>query len=142
MASIVDKIRSSSSELLKAEGADMAKWSKLRHTKADLELFLNYNIAEITFTASDKTEHRMICTSNTTLIKLFSLAKENERAKVSSISSSGIRTKDLKSVDTWDLEANKRKTIKLDRWQIINFVSITPDNILIVDEIVRKLLKA
>ena len=138
---IISTLRSSNAELLKAEAADLAKWSKLRHVKDDFELFLNFNIAEVEFKAADGKDCKIICTSNTTLVELFSLAKDNERAKIAKKQSAGIKTRDKTSVDTWDLVENKRKTVKLKSWQIVNFISITPENILILDELVRKLLK-
>ena len=79
---VISKLRSSNAELLKAEAADLAKWSKLRHVKEDFELFLNFNIAEVEFKTADGKDRKIICTSNTTLVELFSLAKDNERAKV------------------------------------------------------------
>ena len=138
---VISKLRSSNAELLKAEAVDLAKWSKLRHVKEDFELFLNFNIAEVEFKTADGKDRKIICTSNTTLVELFSLAKDNERAKVAKKQSAGIKTRDKTSVDTWDLVENKRKTVKLKSWQIVNFISITPENILILDELVRKLLK-
>ena len=138
---VISKLRSSNAELLKAEAVDLAKWSKLRHVKEDFELFLNFNIAEVEFKTADGKDRKIICTSNTTLVELFSLVKDNERAKVAKKQSAGIKTRDKTSVDTWDLVENKRKTVKLKSWQIVNFISITPENILILDELVRKLLK-
>ena len=138
---IISKLRSSNTELLKAEAVDLTKWSKLRHVKEDFELFLNFNIAEVEFKTADGKDRKIICTSNTTLVELFSLVKDNERAKVAKKQSAGIKTRDKTSVDTWDLVENKRKTVKLKSWQIVNFISITPENILILDELVRKLLK-
>jgi len=57
MADIISKMRSSGITLLQTEAEDLAKWSKLSHTKEDLELFLNYNIAEMKFLASDGKDH-------------------------------------------------------------------------------------
>lgn len=142
MSSVLEKMRSSNSELLKAESSDLAKWSKLRHNKADFELFLNFNIAEIEFKTADNRHAKIICTSNTTLIKLYSLIKEDDVKKTAKLKSDGIKTKDPSSIDTWDLVENKRKTVKLTSWQIVNFISITPENILILDELIKKLLKS
>lgn len=57
MADIISKMRRSRIKLLQTEAEDLAKWSKLSHTKEDLELFLNYNIAEMKFLASDGKDH-------------------------------------------------------------------------------------
>lgn len=40
-------MRESNSELLKAQTNDISTWSKLKHNKEDLELFLQFNIAYI-----------------------------------------------------------------------------------------------
>jgi len=142
MSSIIEKMKQSSSELLKAEGADLAKWSKLKHTKEDFELFLNFNIAEISYKTLEGEDRTMVCTSNAALIKVFSLVKESDKKKAMHLKTNGIRTKAKRSVDTWDLIENKRKTVSLNSWAIINFISITPKNILILDELMKKLLKA
>ena len=60
MSDIIKTLRESNSLLLKAEAEDIAKWSKLRHTKSDLELFLQFNIAEIEFRTLDVLEIKKI----------------------------------------------------------------------------------
>lgn len=79
--SLLDDLKSSGNKLLLAEATDMSKWEKLRHNKSDLETFLNFNIAEIKFKTKDGNESQIVCTSNTTLVKLFSVEKENEKKK-------------------------------------------------------------
>ena len=142
MSDIIQKIRESNSELLKSEGADISKWSKLRHTKSDLELFLQFNIAEIEFRKLDGSDDSIICTSNVALLKILETKKKEDKEKLINFRGNGINTKDIKQVLTWDLVDNKYKTISLNAWQIKNFVSITPKNILILDELVNKLIKS
>ena len=45
------------------------------------------------------------------------------------------------SVDTWDLIDNKRKTVSTASWQITNFISITPENALVIVEVLKNILK-
>lgn len=138
--SIIEQMRESGAELLQAESKDIAAWSKLRHTKQDLELFLNFNIAEIEFKTMKGEDRKIVCTSNMTLVKIMAEAKKQNKQKLAKIKSNGIRTKDARTVDTWDLVANKRKSISLSSWQIVNFISITPENILILDELAKKVI--
>lgn len=63
------------------------------------------------------------------------------RKKVAKIKSNGMKTKDMGSVLTWDLVANRPKTISLRQWQILNFLSITPTNIIELDKVINDLLK-
>lgn len=44
---LIKLMRKSGNEMLETEARDLAQWSKLKHNKSDLELFLNFNIAEI-----------------------------------------------------------------------------------------------
>lgn len=142
MSDILKTLRESDSLLLKAEGADLAKWSKLRHVKDDLELFLQFNIAEIQFKTMSGKDASVICTSNAALIKILQTKELKDKQKLVKYRGPGIHTKDKKSVMTWDLVSDKYKTISLSSWQIANFISINPDNILILDELINKLLKS
>lgn len=134
-------MRESSSELLKAEGKDMAKWSKLKHVKDDFELFLQFNIAEIEFKTVDGKDDSVICTNNTALIKILDTKEPEDKKKLVKFRGPAIKSKDPKSVLTWDLVNNTYKTIYLKSWQIANFISISPDNVLILDELINKILK-
>lgn len=143
--SILEKLKASNSKLLKAESKDLQKWSLLNHNKVDLELFLNLNIAEINYKTKDNKNANIICTSNLILIKIYSKLKDkNQKIKIANNInvSAGIRTNDLKSVTSWDLVENKFKIINIENdWQIINFISITPENVLILDELLKQFLK-
>lgn len=142
MSNILKTLRESNNLLLKAEGADITKWSKLRHTKSDFELFLQFNIAEVEFRSLDGKDNSIICTSNIPLIKILETKKQEDKKKLINIKNSGITSKDRQSVLTWDLVDNKYKTISLNAWQIQNFISIDPKNILILDELINKIIKS
>lgn len=94
----ISQMRSSGNKLLETEAQDLATWSKLRHNKQDLELFLNFNIAEITFKTKDGKDTSVIGTANTALVKVFSAKKDEDKQKAASLKSSGMRTKDSNSV--------------------------------------------
>lgn len=53
----------------------------------------------------------------------------------------GIRTNDPKSVLTFNIIENKYNTVMLDFWDIITFLTITPDNIEILDSVANDMLK-
>lgn len=139
---VIEQLRAANNALQKAQAADIKTWSRLRHTKLDLEFFLNHNIAKIEYTTLDHKPRSMVCTSNTTLIKILSRIKENDVKKAASLKSNGIRTKDLTTIDTWDLIENTRTTMSLADWTITDFISISPENILILHELIQKILKS
>ena len=134
-------MRASGNKLLETEAQDLATWSKLKHNKQDLELFLNFNIAEIEFKMKSDEKATVIGTANTSLVKVFSAKKDVDKQKAAKLKSSGMRTKDSTSVQIWDLVENKPKTIMLSAWSIKNFISISEKNILVLDEVLRDLLK-
>ena len=138
---LIKLMRKSGNEMLETEARDLAQWSKLKHNKSDLELFLNFNIAEIQFKTKDNKDSSIIGTANTTLVKVFSAIKDEDKQKASKLKSSGMRTKDSTSVHIWDLVENKMKTMLLNSWSIKNFISITEENILLLDKVLRELLK-
>lgn len=83
----------------------------------------------------------MIGTGNTTLVKILSMKKADDKQKARSLKSAGMHTRDSKSVLIWDLIENKPKTIFLKAWQIMNFISISEDNILLLDRFLNEILK-
>ena len=83
----------------------------------------------------------IVCTSNTTLIKMFSTLKSSMKKKMMNSKNNGIRTKDPNTVLTFNLIENKYNTVHLGNWQIINFLCITPDNIELLDKMINELLK-
>ena len=75
------------------------------------------------------------------LVKIISETKKQNKQKIAKkIDGKGIITKDPFSVDSWDLLDNKRKTISLKSWQILNYISISPKNVLVLDEVLKKIL--
>ena len=143
MMDLIEQLAKSGNKLLEAAARDSEKWSKLKHNKQDLELFLQFNIAHLMFKPKGKTDMKEImCTSNTCFIELFSKAKMSEKKKIIKAKKhNGIRTKDPKSVMTFNILENKYNTIYLDEWQLMNFINITPDNIEILDKMTNEILK-
>lgn len=45
----VEKLLNSGNKVLESAGKDLTKWSKLKHNKQDLELFLQFNLAHLRF---------------------------------------------------------------------------------------------
>lgn len=135
-------MRESDSELLKAEARDLAKWSKLKHTRECLELFLEFNLAEISFKTKDGEDRTLLCTSNAALAKLLKMAdpKPEARVKTATLRGAAIRSKDKSCVLTWDVENGKFASIWLDSWQIEDFIEISPDNVLLLDKLCRQIL--
>lgn len=139
----ISDLKESKNKLLSGDAADLQRWDMLRHTKQGLETFLNFNIAKITFETAKKTESTIICTSNTTFIKLFSVAKASDVKKIAKIKSKGLISKQPNQVLTWNLLENKYCTIPLKSWYIHPFewVTISPKNIEVLHKVTNDLLK-
>ena len=139
---IIEKMRESNVKLLEAEAKDLAAWSKTKYTKKDIELFLAFNIAEVKFKTLKGEDRTILCTSNMPLIKILAEAKKENKKKIAASASraTGIRTRSPHTIDTWDLVENKRKTVSLGSFSVINFISITPENILILDELAHSII--
>ena len=142
MEDLVEKLLESGNKVLEAAGKQLPKWKKLKHNKQDLELFLQFNIAHLRYRPKNGIVMQdIVCTSNTQFIEVFLKLKESEKKKALKAKNSGIRTKDPKSILTFNLLENKYNTIMLDFWEIVNFLTVTPDNIEILDRVVNDMLK-
>lgn len=135
----------SSNRLLVSNAETMGDWNKLKHNKESLELFLNHNLAEVFFTAEDGGERKVIASSNTTLVKMFSLKKgpsyKKEIANLSRMASKGIHTKDTFNVLTWDFINNRYCTIPTrGMWYLGNWISLSEENIALLNETMRDIL--
>ena len=75
------------------------------------------------------------------LVEVMQAAKATDKKKIAKKKAAAIRTKDPFSVDAWDLVDNKRKTVSLRSWQIVNFLTISPENVLVLDEVIKQILK-
>ena len=143
MEDLVEKLLSSGNKVLEAAGKELPKWKKLKHNKQDLELFLQFNIAHIKYRPKNEVVMKdIVCTSSTRFIKVFSKLKESDKKHaLKKTKNDGIKTKDKNSVLTYNLLENKYNTVMLDMWQIVNFLTITPDNIEILDTVINDMLK-
>lgn len=139
MSDFIQIMRESNSELLKAQSNDISTWSKLKHNKEDLELFLQFNIAYIQFQTNKGEITSTLCTSNTALIKMLQLTEKEKDQKKKLVKFKGpvIKSKEKNEVLSWDIRQKDFRSINLKSWYILNFISITPKNILILDEIVN-----
>ena len=139
----IEVLKKSEDKILESNAEDIQDWSKLKHTKADLEVFLNYNIAEIAFKTLKGEDRTAIVTSNTMMIKLLESKKsapKEELEEIAKLSSKGIHSKDTLSVDTWNLMEKKMYTIPLKSWQIMNWIAISEKNSLVLNDIIKEKL--
>lgn len=84
----------------------------------------------------------IVCTSNTRFIAVFSMLRESDKKHaLKKTREDGIRTKDKNSILTYNLIDNTYNTIDLSMWQVVNFLTITPDNIEILDAIINDMLR-
>lgn len=142
MEDLVEKLLSSGNAVLEAAGKELPKWKKLKHNKQDLELFLQFNIAHLKFRPKGGVVMQdIVCTSNTQFIEVFSKLKESDKKEALKSKNNGIRTRDPGSILTFNLLENKYNTVMLSLWEIVNFLTITPDNIEVLDNVVNDLLK-
>lgn len=143
MASLVDRLKASGKEVLEAESTGIEMWRSLKHNKRDLELFLQFNIAELRFKSKDARDFKtIVCTSNTRLIAVFQAVKEADKKKALRVTSfDGIKTRDSSSVLTFNLVDNKYNTISLGAWELGSFITITEENLSMLDVLLCDLLK-
>ena len=100
------------------------------------------NIVHLKFMPKNAaTFKEIVCTSNTKFIAVFSALKDSAKKRALHSRANGIATKDLTSVLTFNLIENKYNTIDLSRWEVVAFLTITEDNIEILDKVTNELLK-
>ena len=140
---LVEKLLNSGNKVLEAAGKELPKWKKLKHNKEDLEFFLQFNIAHIKYKPKGSVVIKdIVCTSNTKFIAAFSMLKESDKKQaLKNTKNDGIRTKEKSSILTYNLLDNTYNTLDLSMWQIINFLTITSDNIEILDIVINDMLK-
>lgn len=139
---IIHRIKSTNNPLLVSEAASVEKWKDLPHNKSGLELFLQFNIAELKFKPKSLMAFKtVICTSNTQFISVFTQRRESLKNEAAAkVAFSGIYTKDSDSVMSFNLLTNRYNTISIRAWEIVNFVSIIPENVVVLDQIVNDIL--
>ena len=143
MTDIIQLMRKSDKSLMLAESTDIANWKNLTHNKTGLETFLQFNIAELQFKYMNSSFYtKIVCTSNTQLIKVLQAARMPQKIKMlKQTAFDGIRTHDTTSILTYDIVGNTYKTVSLKAWEILNFISITPQNVMLLDEVIRRIFK-
>ena len=138
----IKKLESSANEVLEANAKDMV-WAKLRHSKSDLETFLNYNIAHLSFRPTRGREDKeIVACSNTALIAAIQLKRNDTKKIVQTLkmASRGIRTRNPDSILTWDFIDNDYCTVSLKNWTIHEWITVSKENIPVVNRILRRLL--
>lgn len=140
---LITQLKRSGEKLLETTAQGIELFSSLNHNKRDLELFLQYNLAELKFKPDAKKDFKtIVCTSNTRLIKVFQALKTFEKKKaLASTPFSGIKTRNSSSILTFNLVDNKYNTVSLRAWEIRNFVTITEKNVEVLDVLLGDLLK-
>jgi hypothetical protein len=139
---IIQQLAKSGNKLLEAAANDMSQWQQLKHNKQDLELFLQFNLVNLRFKPKNKhSMQEIVCTSNTRFIEVFSKLKKSEKQKALKLKNDGIRTKDTNSILTYNIITNKYNTIDLSAWEIVNFISMTEDNIEILDDVLNNIMR-
>lgn len=142
MVDLVEKMAKSGNKVLEAAANDLAKWSKLKHNKQDLELFLQFNLVHLRFRPLNHAAMKdIVCTSNTRFIQVFSSLKESDKKKALKSKFDGIKTKDNSSVLTYNLLEGKYNTIDLSMWEIASFITMSEDNVEILDKVANEMLK-
>lgn len=116
----------------------------LHHTKADLEKLLSVAIAEIEFLPKDGDEMKSVfCTGNVRFVNAYKRAKPADKQKQLRTPFVGMHTNDPFSVDVYDVEERRQKTVSLKSWKVVfPFVlPITEDNVLVLDGLVNRYLR-
>ena len=142
MLDLVEKMASSGNKVLESAANDFSKWKKLKHNKQDLELFLQFNLVHLRFRPKGHAAFKeIVCTSNTKFIKVFSALKESQKKRAMAVKSDGIKTKDKDSVLTYNLLEGKYNTVDLGWWELVAFITMSEDNIEVLDKVANETLK-
>lgn len=138
---LIATLRGSGNKVLEAAAKDAPKWLKLKHCKTDLELFLQFNLTHLRFKPLGGNEYSEgLYTSNTRLISVLQAKTAQQKKKAFQAKSDGMRTKDSLSVMSYNVIEGKPNTISLQAWEIIGFITINPENALILDEVLNDAL--
>lgn len=136
----------SNNKLLVSNSETMTEWSKLKHNKEGLELFLNYNLAEVYFEDNEGTLKKVIACSNTSLIKMFSLKRESSGykstvRKLAGMKSKGIHNKEKTNVLTWNFLKNDYCRINITKtWYLGQWITLSENNVVILNETMKDIL--
>ena len=131
MKNLIETLKSSKNIFLKAEGASIEKWKNLPHTKEGLELFLKFNIAEIQYGVD-----KYFCTAS---VELINRALDILGIKKTLTDESLSSKRNL--VMCWDLDKDKIISFSMkNRWEILNLIEITPQNIEIINSAMKEVL--
>lgn len=138
----IQRLKATNNPMLVSEAESIEKWKNLPHNKSGLELFLQFNIAELKFKPKSLMSFKsIICTSNTQFISVFSQRRESLKiAAAQKVAFSGIYTKDSDAIMTFNLLTNCYNTVSIRAWEIVNFVAIVPQNVVILDQLVNDVL--
>lgn len=140
----IELLKESGNEFLEKQSEYAEMWSKLKHTKADLELFLKHNIAELKFKPKGALSETktIVCSSNVRFIALFHAVKKSDRAEIlKKVPFSGIKTKEKNEILTFNLIDDTYNTVSLKSWELGNFVTLTEENLPMLDVLLCDLLK-
>ena len=138
----IDILKNSKNKILVSEASNLGKWSQLKHNKESLELFLNYNIAEIEF-RSKKTKDlkRVLVCSNTNFIKAVNAKSDSDKKKIieslPKIHSTGLKNNSSILTTSWNIMKNDYCTIPLNSWKIVNWIEINESNAELINDIIR-----
>ena len=142
MLDLVEKMAASGNKVLEAAANDLAKWSKLKHSKQDLELFLQYNLVHMRFKPKNHATYKeIVCTSNTRFIKVFSALKDKQKKTALKSKFDGIKTKDPTTVLTYNIVEGKYNTIDLSSWELIAFITMSEENVELLDKVANEMLR-
>ena len=67
--------------------------------------------------------------------------KESQKKKAISTKFVGIKTKDPRSVLTYNLVEGKYNTIDLTWWELISFITMLEDNVELLDQVANEMLR-
>lgn len=138
----IDILKNSKNRVLVSEANSLGKWSQLKHNKESLELFLNYNIAEIEF-FSKKTKNlkRVLVCSNTNFIKAINAKSDSDKKKIIEslprTHSTGLKNNSSVLTTSWNIMKNDYCTIPLNKWKIVNWIEINESNAELINDVIR-----
>lgn len=141
----IEKLNRSDNSFFEAMADDVGLLSRIPHNKSGLERFLENYISEVVFKDSKGVTKTVIACSDNRLIKMFALkrnsAYEKNISDIIAMNVTGIHSKSPFHVLSWNLLKNDYCKIPLKAWRIGRWIRISKDNIAIINEAVRDILK-
>lgn len=125
---IIEQLKHSQNPVLTQEAANIEQFKDFKHNKTDLALFLKCNLTEIAIPKLN-----LCCTSNPLIVEgLIKLDKTVNPKLIKYFYDITGDVQHKRGILTWDIIRKKVVTIRSSEWTITNFITIKPENQILI----------